>query len=93
MMPEEDSVILESVYTTISNLSVKQVENNELFDFRGLRLDWFRLQAYCSVSRYPMHLFDHRDLAILLNMIVFHSKMVDYLDEMVVEASDLSLFW
>lgn len=45
MMPEEDSIILESVYTTISNLSVKQVESNELFDFHGLRLDWFRLQV------------------------------------------------
>lgn len=93
MMPEEDSVLVESAYATISNLSVKQVENNELFDFRGLRLDWFRLQAYTSVSRYPMHLFDHRDLAVLLNMIIFHSKMVDYLDEMIIETSDLSIFW
>lgn len=45
MMPEEDSIILESIYNTISNLSIKQVENNEIFDFRGLRLDWFRLQV------------------------------------------------
>ena len=45
MMPEEDSVILESAYNTISNLTVKQIENNEIFDFRGLRLDWFRLQV------------------------------------------------
>jgi NCK-associated protein 1 len=93
MMPEEDSIILESAYQVISNLSVKQVENNELFDFRGLRLDWFRLQAYCSVNRYPMHLFEHKDLAILMNMILFHTKMVDYLDEMITETSDLSLFW
>ncbi|RWS03999.1 membrane-associated protein Hem-like protein [Dinothrombium tinctorium] len=92
MMPEDDSMILDSIYNTISNLSVKQVENNELFDFRGLRLDWFRLQAYCSIHRYPMNLFDHRELAILMNMIVFHSKMVDYLDEMLIETSDLSVF-
>lgn len=92
MMPEEDSVILESVHQQISNLSVKQVENNQVFDFRGLRLDWFRLQAYTSVSRYPVHLFDHRDLAVLMNMIVFHTKMVDFLDEMLLETSDLSLY-
>jgi NCK-associated protein 1 len=93
MMPEEDSIILESAHQVISTLSVKQVENNELFDFRGLRLDWFRLQAYCSVSRYPMHLFDHKDLAILMNMIIFHTRMVDDLDLMINETSDLSIFW
>lgn len=92
MMPEDDSVIIESTHQIISSLSVKQVENNDLFDFQGLRLDWFRLQAYTSVSRYPMHLFDHRDLAVLMNMIAFHSKMVDFLDELVMETSDLSIF-
>ncbi|XP_074604970.1 nck associated protein 1 Hem isoform X2 [Brevipalpus obovatus] len=92
MMPEEDSVILESIYQTIANLSIKQVEAKEIFDFRGLRLDWFRLQAYSSVSRYPMNLFDHKDLALLMNLIVFHVKMVDYLDDMLTETSDLSLF-
>ena len=92
MMPEEDSVIVESAHQTISNLSVKQVENNDIFDFRPLRLDWFRLQAYTSVSRYPLHLFDHRDLAILMNMIGFHTKMVDFLDEILMETSDLSIY-
>jgi NCK-associated protein 1 len=92
MMPEEDSVIVESVHQQISSLSVKQVENTDKFDFRGLRLDWFRLQAYTSVSRYPLHLFDHRDLAVLMNMIVFHTKMIDSLDDMLTETSDLSLY-
>ncbi|KAI1280571.1 Membrane-associated protein Hem [Halotydeus destructor] len=92
MMPEEDSLILDSLYSAISNLSVKQVENSEIFDFRAVRLDWFRLQAYCSVSRYPMHLFEHGDLAILMNMIVYHTKMVDFLDELLLETSDLSSF-
>lgn len=92
MMPEEDSVLIESAYQTISNLSIRQVESNELFDFRGLRLDWFRLQAYTSVTRYPMHLFDHRDLAILMNQIVYHTKLVDSLHEMLHDTSDLSAF-
>lgn len=92
MMPEEDAILIESAHQTISNLSVKQVENNELFDFRGLRLDWSRLQAYTSVGRYPMHLFDHRDLAVLMNMVVFHTKMVDFVDELLTETSDLSIY-
>lgn len=92
MLPEEDSIILETIYTTISELTVQQVENKQLFDFRGLRLDWFRLQAYCSVHRYPMHLFEHKDLAILMNMIVFHTRMVDDIDEILKDTSNLSNF-
>lgn len=92
MLPEEDSMILETIYTTISELNVQQVENKQAFDFRGLRLDWFRLQAYCSVHRYPMHLFEHRDLAILMNMILFHTRMVDDIDELLKETSNLSSF-
>lgn len=92
MLPEEDSMILETIYTTISELNVQQVENRQIFDYRGLRMDWFRLQAYCSVHRYPMHLFEHRDLAILMNMIVFHTRMVDDIDVMLKETSNLANF-
>lgn len=92
MLPEEDSMILETIYSTISELSIQQVENKQTFDFRGLRLDWFRLQAYCSVHRYPMHLFEHRDLAILMNMIVFHTRMVDDIDDILKETSNLANF-
>lgn len=92
MLPEEDSMILETIYTTVSELSVQQVETKHMFDFRGLRLDWFRLQAYCSVHRYPMHLFEHRDLAILMNMIIFHTRMVDDIDEILKETSNLANF-
>ncbi|KAF8790133.1 Nck-associated protein 1 like protein [Argiope bruennichi] len=75
-IPEEDSLILSSICNTISQLNVKQVEENELFDFRGLRLDWFRLQAYSSVAKYPLNLHEHRELASLLNTIVFHTKVL-----------------
>lgn len=92
MLPEEDSMVLETIYTKISELNVKQVEDKQIFDFAGLRLDWFRLQACCSVHRYPMHLFEHRDLAILMNMIVFHTRMVDDIDEMLRETSNLATF-
>lgn len=90
--PEDESIILSSLCNTVANLSVKQVEDNELFDFRALRLDWFRLQAYTSVAKSPLSLAENRDLASLLDTILFHTKMVDYLDEMMVETSDLSIF-
>lgn len=90
--PEDESVILSSLYSTISGLTVKQVEENDLFDFRGVRLDWFRLQAYTSVSKSAVKLQDQRDMAKHLNMVVFHTKMVDYLDEMLIETADLSIY-
>ncbi|KAL4225584.1 Nck-associated protein 1 [Mactra antiquata] len=92
MCPEDESVILSSFSTSISALTVKQVEDNEMFDFRGLRLDWFRLQAYTSVNKAGLILKDHQDLAKHLNTIIFHTKMVDYLDEVLNEVSDLSIY-
>lgn len=62
-------------------------------DFRPLRLDWFRLQAYTSVGKSALSLAENRELASLLDTVSFHTKMVDYLDEVLVEASDLSIFW
>lgn len=91
-VPDDESIIMSSFYHTMVSLSVKQVEDNELFDFRGFRLDWFRLQAYASVSKAGLVLRDHQDLAKHMNTVVFHTKMVDYLDEMINECGDLSIY-
>lgn len=88
--PEDESVILTSVVNQLSELSIKQVENKEIFDFRAMRLDWFRFQAYASVSKAPLSLKDNAALARLMNTVVFHSKCVDELDELLNETSDLS---
>lgn len=72
---------------------------------RALRLDWFRVQAYCSSAgsggisggfnsnNSKLNLFEHRQLASQLDTAAHHTRMVDYLDEMLVDTSDLSLFW
>lgn len=83
---------MSSFVNTMTSLSVKQVEDGEVFDFRGMRLDWFRLQAYTSVSKASLSLADHRELGKMMNTIIFHTKMVDSLVEMLVETSDLSIF-
>ncbi|KAH0516815.1 Nck-associated protein 1-like [Microtus ochrogaster] len=90
--PEEESVIMSSFVSTLSTLSLKQVDNEEKFDFSGLRLDWFRLQAYTSVLKAPLHLHENPDLAKIMNLIVFHSQMLDSAEKMLVETSDLSIF-
>ena len=69
------------------------VEESASFDFRGIRLDWFRFQVLSNTHKGGFHLKDHREMASLLNQISFHSTMVDNLDEILTETSDLSLFW
>ena len=97
-LPEEDSVLLSSICQTISNVSVDQVEDPESnFDFSGLRLDWARLQSYVSSAQVAkpgllLDAFKQSGIAALLNTIVFHTRMVDQLEEMLVDTSDLSLF-
>jgi NCK-associated protein 1 len=51
------------------------------------------MQAYTSVSKASLSLADHRELGKMMNTIIFHTKMVDSLVEMLVETSDLSIFW
>uniref|UniRef100_I3JCF1 NCK associated protein 1 like n=1 Tax=Oreochromis niloticus TaxID=8128 RepID=I3JCF1_ORENI len=86
--PEEESVLMTSFVSTLSGLSVKQEE----FDFRALRLDWLRLQAYTSVNKAPLPLKDYPDLAKVMNLTQFHTKMVDAVEEMLYETSELSIF-
>lgn len=89
---EDETIILSSLCNTITNLSVKQVEDNETFNFFAFRLDWFRLQGFMSAAKSSLRILDNKDLAQFLDMVQFHTKMVDNLDEMLVETSDLSIF-
>jgi len=88
--PEDESIILTSVVNSLSSLNLKQIENKEIFDFRALRLDWFRFQAYTSVNKAPLSLKDNVKLGVLMNTIVFHTKCVDELDQLLTHTSDLS---
>uniref|UniRef100_A0A8C4YI18 NCK associated protein 1 like n=1 Tax=Gopherus evgoodei TaxID=1825980 RepID=A0A8C4YI18_9SAUR len=89
--PEEESIVMSSFVSTLSSLTLKQA-TQEKFNFSGLCLDWFRLQAYTSVSKAPMQLHESPDVGRVMNLIMFHSKMLDSLEELVVETSDLSAF-
>ncbi|XP_064476565.1 membrane-associated protein Hem-like isoform X2 [Ornithodoros turicata] len=91
-IPEEDAALLSTACATIGALGPRQVEEKQTLDLRGLRLDWFRLQLHASAQRYPLSLREHPELAVLMNTLVFHTKMVDYLDRVVVDTSDLSIF-
>uniref|UniRef100_A0A8C6LE38 NCK associated protein 1 like n=1 Tax=Nothobranchius furzeri TaxID=105023 RepID=A0A8C6LE38_NOTFU len=89
--PEEESVLFSSFVSTLSALSIKQVENKEEFDFRALRMDWLRLQAYTSVAKALLPMKDYTDLPKVMNLIQFHTRMVDSLEDMLHETSELSI--
>uniref|UniRef100_A0AAR2IJ89 Nck-associated protein 1 n=1 Tax=Pygocentrus nattereri TaxID=42514 RepID=A0AAR2IJ89_PYGNA len=58
-----DAVVLnELVQVSYCCLCRHSKEDGEVFDFRGMRLDWFRLQAYTSVSKASLGIADHREL-------------------------------
>ncbi|KAJ3601785.1 hypothetical protein NHX12_029549 [Muraenolepis orangiensis] len=89
--PEEESILTSSFVSTLSALSIKQVENKEEFDFRALRLDWLRFQAYSSVNKAPLALKDYPDLAKVMNTVQFHTRLVDDLGGLLLETSELSM--
>jgi NCK-associated protein 1 len=91
-LSEDEAILLNSFNSTISILSVKQIENNEPINLWPLRLDWFRFQTYTSVVKLPFSLLKHTSLAKAMNKVSFHSKLVDFIDELLME-TDLSLFW
>lgn len=88
----KDSLLVSNTVPLIS-FHLWTAEEGTTFDFRGIRLDWFRLQAFSTANRPGLNLKVSRELAALINQIIFHTKMVDYLDEMLIETSDLSIFW
>ncbi|NXJ13959.1 NCKPL protein, partial [Odontophorus gujanensis] len=88
--PEEESIILSSFVSSLSSLSDKGVDDKEHFDFAPLRLDWFRLQAYTSVAKAVLPLSTNPDVGRIMNLIVFHTKLLDSLEELLAETSDLS---
>ncbi|XP_012683452.1 nck-associated protein 1-like [Clupea harengus] len=89
--PEEESVLMSSFVTALSALNIKQVQNGEAFDFRALRLDWLRLQAYTSVAKAPLSLKEYPDLAKIMNLAQFHTRMIDNVDGLLQETAELSI--
>uniref|UniRef100_A0A667XZF1 Nck-associated protein 1 n=1 Tax=Myripristis murdjan TaxID=586833 RepID=A0A667XZF1_9TELE len=85
--PEDESIIMSSFVNTMTSLSVKQGKPLLLLIFMSRKA-----VAYTSVSKASLGIADHRELGKMMNTIIFHTKMVDSLVEMLVETSDLSIF-
>jgi NCK-associated protein 1 len=91
--PDDESLLLTSFIETMQALNVKQVDERKEFDLRGFRLDWCRFQAYTTTAKASLNLREYPEVACLMNTAVFHSKLVDQLEELLYETSDLSILW
>ena len=98
-LSEEDNLLLDFIGKTISDdLNVEQVDDPEHnFDLLGLRMDWNRLQGYISsisgMRMAKMDEFKKSNAAEILNTIVFHSNLVDNMESVLADTSDMSLFY
>lgn len=92
LCPEDESIILSSFVQQMESLNLKEIQAGQVPDFTGFRLDWFRLQALTSIGKATLVLSENAELARTLNTIVFHTMMVDSVDELLFETSDLSVF-
>ena len=50
-------------------------------------------QAYCSVNKAPLPINDYPDLAKVMNTIQFHTRLVDDMEDLLLETSELSALW
>ncbi|KAI7812369.1 nck-associated protein 1-like, partial [Triplophysa rosa] len=89
--PEEESVLLSSFVSTLSAMTLKNLDGGGEFDLKPFRLDWLRLQAYTSTGKAPLALKDYPDLAKIMNMAQFHTRMMDNVNELLFETADLSI--
>lgn len=88
--PEEESVLLSSFVSTLSTMTLKNLDGGGEFDLKPFRLDWLRLQAYTSIGKAPLSLKDYPDIAKIMNMAQFHTRMMDSVNELLIEIADLS---
>jgi hypothetical protein len=51
------------------------------------------MQAYTSIRGAAPEIKDIRDMAVLLNTLSFHSKLVDNQEGLLSEVADLTFFW
>ncbi|KAH9518845.1 Nck-associated protein 1 [Bulinus truncatus] len=84
--------MLNSFVDILLALPDTSVDGYKSIQFQDFRLDWFRFQSNTSGSKVGMDLKTVKDLAKHMNTVVFHTKMVDSLDDLIDETSELSVY-
>ena len=62
-------------------------------EFASLRLDWLRLQVVLSAKDSPLPLVNCRRLAEHLHSTAFHTRLIDQIEDLLCQVSDLSVYY
>nr|CUU97887.1 hypothetical transcript [Hymenolepis microstoma] len=62
-------------------------------EFASLRLDWLRLQTVLSAKDSPLPLIDCHRLAKHLHSTTFHTRLIDQIEDLLRQVSDLSVYY
>ncbi|XP_055900787.1 nck-associated protein 1-like isoform X2 [Biomphalaria glabrata] len=92
LCPPDELVLLNSFVESLSGLQDIAGNDYNNVQLKGFRLDWFRFQAMTSGSKVDLELKTVGELAKHMNTVIFHTKMVDSLDEMLEETTELSIY-
>uniref|UniRef100_A0A2C9L0W9 Uncharacterized protein n=1 Tax=Biomphalaria glabrata TaxID=6526 RepID=A0A2C9L0W9_BIOGL len=92
LCPPDELVLLNSFVESLSGLQDIAGNDYNNVQLKGFRLDWFRFQAMTSGSKVNLELKTVGELAKHMNTVIFHTKMVDSLDEMLEETTELSIY-
>uniref|UniRef100_A0A7E4UN81 Nck-associated protein 1 n=1 Tax=Panagrellus redivivus TaxID=6233 RepID=A0A7E4UN81_PANRE len=85
-MSDREAMLVNSVVDELRKIM------HEGCDLRGIRLDWFRFQASVSSIHSQFRLRQHREFTEAMNTTVFHTKMVDSIQDMLRDTGDLSVY-
>lgn len=91
-LPMNEVDIFNSMLTQLVEVEDK-IASNTAYEFTSLGLDWLRLQATLSAKDSPLVLADCHRLVEHLHSTIFHTRLVDQLDDLLRQVSDLSIFF
>lgn len=82
---------LTSIIQELEAIDVRAfMQGSAEYDFRTLRLNWYRVESSMSLTTAPVSIVMARDLSLKFHMIIWHSRNVDEIDKMLDEFTSLS---
>jgi NCK-associated protein 1 len=85
---------LQSIIKELESIDIQAFLDGRLaYDFRGLRLNWYRIEAAMSLQSAPVAIVRARELSLKFHQIVWHTRNVDEIDALLDEFGSLADLW
>eukprot|EP01087_Luapelamoeba_hula_P014697 TRINITY_DN4352_c0_g1_i1.p1 TRINITY_DN4352_c0_g1~~TRINITY_DN4352_c0_g1_i1.p1 ORF type:complete len:922 (+),score=120.84 TRINITY_DN4352_c0_g1_i1:139-2904(+) len=88
--------IIQDVLRELSNINpqaLASADSTQTFDFTGLRLNWYRVEAKMSATAANLTVSQAKELVHRGRLIYLHSRNVDQLEEQIEEYASLKMLW